>query len=78
MSSLLPMFHMSQEGHFLYILAEVDGGADRQFAFFLESVFLFLSQISEPAVVQESFCEQYEGIWLQLHLHAGILHEAWH
>lgn len=38
----------------------------------------FHPQISEPSVVEESFRGQYEGLRLQLHLHASLLHEAWH
>lgn len=37
-----------------------------------------VTQISEPSVVEKSICGQYEGLRLQLHLHASILHEAWH
>lgn len=39
---------------------------------------LYRSQISEPSVVEKSVCGQYEGLRLQLHLHASVLHEAWH
>lgn len=35
-------------------------------------------QLSEPAVVSQGFCGKHESLWLQLHLHACLLHEARH
>lgn len=85
---------MTQETHFPSSVAEKEGRADGQSTShyvmtqkgksemlphnIYNNFSLYRSQISEPSVVEKSVCGQYEGLRLQLHLHASVLHEAWH